>query len=651
MLNLPALALYRTAPDYPGAMSRPAGVYCRVLGPVQVTVAGADAPPELLWRKHVALLVYLARSPRRRRTREHLVGLLWSDRDEKQARHSLSEALHVFRRVLGDDQVRADVDQIGLGADGVTLDCDRFAELYAHGDWPGAAALVEGDFLEGLSIPDASQFEDWLGGERVRWRAQSVDALVRHADGLLAQGDAAAAATTALRARGVDRASEPAGRAAMRALALAGDRAAALRVADDVAGVLADQVGTAPGPETVRLIDRIREARVGRRVLAAPPAARPRPLLCGRGSELAALAAAWERAKSGRGQVIIVEGEPGEGKSRLIEELVARARLDDATVAAARAVAVDQRKDWSAVAGLLAAGLADAPGIAGAPPDALAALGSLAPDLAVRFRRVDAALPVGEAVRDAVVAAAHERPVLLTLDDAQWIDAATLESLPGLARDATRRPVLLLFGLARGAPESGRLDELRARVGRELEGEVIRLGRLDPVALRALVAWALPAYAAPDADRLARRLENDTAGLPLLAVAMLEAVASGYKLAPDAPAWPSPQRTLVDSLPNDLPPAVVGVVCLRFRQLPAAAQQLLGAAAALGERVDVGQLATATRLERTAVEPALDLLEWERWLAADARGYVFTAPIVRSILLQEMVTPGQAKRYRENRST
>src|SRR5216117_739955 len=180
VLNLPALALYCTAPDYPDAMSRPAGVYYRVLGPVQVTVAGAAAPPELLWRKHVALLVYLARSPRRRRTREHLVGLLWSDRDEKQARHSLSEALRVFRRALGDDQVQADVDQIGLGADGVTLDCDRFAELYAHGDWPGAAALVEGDFLEGLSIPDASQFEDWLGGERVRWRAQSVDSLVRH---------------------------------------------------------------------------------------------------------------------------------------------------------------------------------------------------------------------------------------------------------------------------------------------------------------------------------------------------------------------------------------------------------------------------------------------------------------------------------------
>src|SRR5213080_2940918 len=418
-------------------MSRPAGVYCRVLGPVQVTVAGADAPPELLWRKHVALLVYLARSPRRRRTREHLVGLLWSDRDEKQARHSLSEALHVFRRVLGDDQVRADVDQIGLGADGVTLDCDRFAELYAHGDWPGAAALVQGDFLEGLSIPDASQFEDWLAGERIRWRAQSVDALVRHADGLLTRGDAAAAATAALRAQGLDRASEPAARAAMRTLALGGDRAAALRVADDLTGVLADQVGTAPAPETARLIERIREARLGRRVAAAPAAAaaRPRPPLCGRAAELAALVAAWERAKSGRGQIVLVEGEPGEGKTRLIDELVARARLDDATVAVARAVAADQETSTSAAPGLLSAGLAEAPGLAGARRGSLAALGFLAPDLAARFRVAGSGPPVAEALRDVLVAAAAERPVLLALDDAHWIDAATLESLPALARD------------------------------------------------------------------------------------------------------------------------------------------------------------------------------------------------------------------------
>ena len=94
----------------------------------------------------------------RRCTREHLVGLLWSDRDEQQARHSLSEALRVLRRALGDDAVRADVDQIQLRADAVALDCDRFAELCARGDWTGAAALVEGEFLEGLSIAEANEF-------------------------------------------------------------------------------------------------------------------------------------------------------------------------------------------------------------------------------------------------------------------------------------------------------------------------------------------------------------------------------------------------------------------------------------------------------------------------------------------------------------
>src|SRR6266702_4274675 len=88
--------------------------------------------------------------------------------------------------------------------------------------------------------------------------------------------------------------------------------------------------------------------------------------------------------------------------------------------------------------------------------------------------------------------------------------------------------------------------------------------------------------------------------------------------------------------------------CLRFRNLPPVAQQVLGAATALSERVEPTALARATGLDPRSVAEALDLLEWERWLAADARGYVLSAPIVRVILLQEMITPGQARRYRLN---
>src|SRR3989449_6411590 len=96
------------------------------------------------------------------------------------------------------------------------------------------------------------------------------------------------------------------------------------------------------------------------------------------------LTAAWQRARGGRGQVVIVEGEPGEGKTRLIEELVAHARLDDASVATARVVPAEQQAEWSALAGLLAGGLGDAPGLAGAPPRALAGLAVLAGDLGDR---------------------------------------------------------------------------------------------------------------------------------------------------------------------------------------------------------------------------------------------------------------------------
>src|SRR5436309_240964 len=530
--NVAALAGRRTGPDNRGAMPDAPKLSLRVLGPARVTVGGAEAPPppELLWRKHLALLVYLARSPRKSRTREHLVGLLWSDRDETQARHSLSEALRVLRRVLGDAGVQADVDQVRLAADGVTLDCDRFAELAARGEWDAAAAFVEGEFLEGLSLPGANEFESWLGTERALWRALALDALVKSAEAALDRGDAAGAARAALRAAAFDPTSELAARAAMRALALAGDRAAALRAADALARALRDALDAAPS----------------------------------------------------------------------------------------------------------------------AAPAALASLGALDPALGARFRTAEPPVPLGDALVAAAVAAAEERPLLLALDDAQWLDNATLAALPALARDSARRRVLLVLGVARGAPEGGeRFDVLRARLGRDLEGWVVRLGRLDAAALRRLAAWAVPAYGAEELDRLVRRVERDTAGIPLLAVAMLEALAAGYRLSPDATAWPSAARTLIDSLPGDLPPAVVGAVCLRFRNLPAIAQRVLGAAAALGGRVDAGRLARATGLEPAAVAQALDVLEWERWLAADARGYVFAAPIERDIVLQEMITPGQARRYRD----
>lgn len=625
-----------------------------MLGPAAITVGGEPAPAELLWRKHLALLVYLARSPRRARTREHLVGLLWSEREEKSARHSLSEALRVFRRVLGEDQLHADVDQVALSGDAVALDCDELATRCAAGDWAGAAALVQGEFLEGLAVPEANEFESWLAAERLAWRARGVEALTRDAEARLVTGDLEGARAAALRAQALEPASEPAARAAIRALALAGDRAAAVGVADRLIAELRGRLDVAVSGETQRLVDRVRGSGgvprpAGRRLLtAAPEGARWRAPLVGRAAPLEQLAAAWRRACSGAGEVVLVEGEPGEGKTRLLDEVLDRARLDEATVAVCRAVAADVGVHWSGLAGLLAGGLADAPGLAGAAPAALAALTVLYPDVSGgrALESGGSVLPVPQAFAMVARAVAEEQPLLLALDDAQYLDAATADAMSQLARDLADRRVLFVICVARGGDRPAWVETVRTELGRGLRGAAIRLERLDGAALERLARWWLPRYDADDIGRLVRRLERDTAGVPLLATAVLDAVAAGLRLSADAAAWPSERRTLVDTLPGELPPAVIGAICLRYQQLPEGAREVLAAAAALGERLDAQELTHATGRPRDEVERALDRLEWDQWLAADARGYVFAAPITRAVLLQEMVTPGRVRRYR-----
>src|SRR5256885_13030447 len=107
-------------------------IVCRTLGPVDGSVTGAGAPPALLWRKNLALLVYLARSPKRLRTREHLVGLLWADKPEKDARHSLNEAVRVLRQSTGGG-LESDAAQVRVAPGAVELDTDALEAFAAAG--------------------------------------------------------------------------------------------------------------------------------------------------------------------------------------------------------------------------------------------------------------------------------------------------------------------------------------------------------------------------------------------------------------------------------------------------------------------------------------------------------------------------------------
>jgi hypothetical protein len=92
---------------------------------------------------------------------------------------------------------------------------------------------------------------------------------------------------------------------------------------------------------------------------------------------------------------------------------------------------------------------------------------------------------------------------------------------------------------------------------------------------------------------------------------------------------------------------VVAAIRIGFRRLSKDAQTVLAAASVLGDRVATGALARATGLDAGHLIPALDELEWQRWLAAEARGYAFIARIVRDVVARDMLTEGQRLRLLE----
>src|SRR5207244_798746 len=197
--------------------------------------------------KTFALLVYRARSPKRARTRQHLIGMLWGDKSDDKARRSLNEALRELRRSTGDGSLESDNAQVRVTPDAVQLDIDRLEALAAAGDYAGAADLVHGEFLEGFSVPGASEFETWLAAEREHWRRRSVEVLVRRAEQLLANGNLTVANDMVRRARGLDWRPETAVRVGLRGLALAGDRAGALALFEEFTARLRRELGGWPG--------------------------------------------------------------------------------------------------------------------------------------------------------------------------------------------------------------------------------------------------------------------------------------------------------------------------------------------------------------------------------------------------------------------
>ena len=625
----------------------------KTLGPIEVRVDGSDPSREILWRKNLALLLYLARSPDRRRTREHLIGVFWGDKPDSSARHSLNEALRVIRKSAGEDVLLSIGDQVALAPDAVQADFDELESLLQAGDWARAVPLMQGSFLEGFAVSDSSVFEDWLAAERAAWLDRMGTGLRRYAESRLAAGDGEAAQAAAVRALSLDPYSDGAARLGMIAAAVRGERAGALAIYDAYARRLAADLGIEPDPETEALAERIRSEREWR--LPGSPSdpdrwARRIPL-AGRASELEAVLGCISEAFSGGSPaVVVVHGDSGSGKTRLGEEVAARARLEGAAVTHIRCVQSDRDLPWSGLAGLCRGGLLDQPGAVTAQPEALAyALSGVAdPDDRLVHLAGLAAAPAdpAAALTGLTRAVVSKQPVLLWTDGADHLDSESASALQALLRDLSGTPCVLMV-TATSYPPREELDDLRGRIGLDIAGVALTLNPLDRDGLDELVRHVLPDLDDAAVDRVTRRVLVDSAGLPLLAIELLTAVRLGLELDEVGGVWPQPFRTMEQTYPSDLPDSVVAAIRVGFRRLSRPAQVLLAAASVLDERCETDLLSLATGLDGDELDDALDELEWNRWLVAEQRGYAFVARIVRDVISRDMLTPGQRRRIQE----
>jgi tetratricopeptide (TPR) repeat protein len=268
--------------------------------------------------------------------------------------------------------VQADNEMAALvAAPGVSIDVVEFRRLLQETrrhDHPAAAVcarcraplmaaaeLARGDFLEGFTLRDAPEFDDWQSLTTTRLRNSLADCLRRLAEAHRAAGDLAAARDAAGRWAGLDPLDQAAAEQLMLLHAWNDDHAAALRVYRDLERALRSELGAAPEPQLTALFAAIKEQRepppptrpadggtvgsaresAGR---SAAPAAAPAlpafladdadglpPLFVAREHELAALDAHLHAACQGQGRVVFITGEAGEGKTALLHAFVRRA--------------------------------------------------------------------------------------------------------------------------------------------------------------------------------------------------------------------------------------------------------------------------------------------------------------------------------------
>jgi DNA-binding SARP family transcriptional activator len=566
-----------------------------------------------------ALLGYLVATDRSH-PRAHLCDLLWDGPDDPRA--ALRWSLTKLRPLVAEADLPRLVstgDRVAFEAQGVAVDLATVRREVAAGvatlpleELVRAAELFRGEFLEGLDLPGCYRYHEWWVAEREAARALRLavlDALVERR-----REKPEEALPDARKRVAIDPLSDQAHAEVVRLLVELGRPKEALDQYESARRILEAELGQRPSAA----LESARKA-IGRPagVLPSPPPMRPvagaQPPLVGRERERAVLDALAQRSGEGKEpRVLLIVGEPGIGKSRLLDELGALVRRLGGLVLCGRAFEAEMVRPYGAwIDALRSVPLGHA-------MDHLREdLAPLLPELGVAKAEEGDRARLFDAVVQLLSRLAGDAPVAVLLDDVHWFDEASAALLHYAARALHPSRVILA-----AAARPGELADNPA--ARRLVRALGREGFLEKLAPRPLDARETAALArslVPAID--VERVFVESQGNPLFALEVTRALERG------------------DSAFSD---SLEGLIEDRIACLDEAGRELVAWAAALGHGFSPRTLEALTGMPIAELMGALEALERHRVLkvcpqGGDEGGYDFVHDLIRRAAYSHLSEP------------
>jgi DNA-binding SARP family transcriptional activator/tetratricopeptide (TPR) repeat protein len=622
----------------PGQSSNPsaAGLDLYLLGPPRVEWEGHALP---LSRRQVRALLYRLAAEGHPLPREQLCYLFWPDVPEATARRNLTGLLaHIRRTMPVPDILLTQNDHVGLDPDRTWVDTAAFRQqvaaqgaLSSSASLQEAADLYQGPFLDGFSLPRNPELESWITLERQRCERLYLEVLAALMDRKAATGEYDDAIAFGRRYLATDALAEGIHRRLIELYVTTGDRSRALRQFGRCTEILDRELGVAPLPETVAVYRTALNGKPATAVVepVVRPAWTPLPArgvsLVGRDREMHELEEAFARASSGRGSVVLISGEPGIGKSRLMQEFASRVR-NQAFVLVGMSSQDTQTVPYHPVAEALRPALrAQLPWLQ-APACSMAEAARLIPDLRLLRLELPPPLTVGpeeartglfEALCQLTLAlAAGPQPAILCLDDLHWADDTTLDWLAHLGRRLWNSR-LLIIGTYSGE-ESSAVAGMRHGLAQPGILSELGLARLDESAILEIARHL--GDTVPNDQASAHELSQMTGGNPFFLLQILWALHESSCSLED----------VAGSADACLPDTIRDAVETRVAHLSSRARQVLEACSVLGRHFGFELVHVTAGRRQMETMDGLDELVARQLLSEEVEEYRFRHEVVRS---------------------